>query len=332
MSTPTYLRGSIAGAVALAFFAGTVLACTPGPRPQRSTPAPSPVATATAAAEITRTVRIDQRTVDLTVQSPALGQAAKVRLLLPRNFGRDRRRWPVLFLLHGCCDSYLSWTRSTDVEQLTTSSDLLVVMPDGGAAGFYSNWRTGPQWETFHLAELPRLLEQRYQAGNVWAIAGNSMGGLGALGYAARHPDLFKAAASFSGIVHTTQSEATARNYLGLVASQGEPPDALWGDPITNGDVWSAHNPYDLAERLVGIPLFLSVGDGRPGPLDEPGASDDGIEAALAQENVAFRDRLTEVGADVTVDFYGAGLHDWPYWQRELRVAWPIFQRALDLS
>jgi diacylglycerol O-acyltransferase / trehalose O-mycolyltransferase / mycolyltransferase Ag85 len=35
------------------------------------------------------------------------------------------------------------------------------------------------------------------------AVAGASMGGLGALAYAARHPGLFRAAASFSGIVDT---------------------------------------------------------------------------------------------------------------------------------
>jgi hypothetical protein len=53
--------------------------------------------------------------VDLEVSSPAVGRTA-VRIILPRDYGgRPAARWSVLYLLHGCCDSYLSWTRSTDI-------------------------------------------------------------------------------------------------------------------------------------------------------------------------------------------------------------------------
>ena len=31
----------------------------------------------------------------------------------------------LLYLLHGCCDDYLGWTRSTDIETLTRDADLL---------------------------------------------------------------------------------------------------------------------------------------------------------------------------------------------------------------
>jgi hypothetical protein len=34
--------------------------------------------------------------------------------------------------------------------------DVLVVMPTGGKAGFYSNWRSGAVWEKFHTSKLPR--------------------------------------------------------------------------------------------------------------------------------------------------------------------------------
>src|SRR5690242_7648441 len=84
----------------------------------------------------------------------ALARDAHVRLMLP---DRGTRPWPVLYLLHGCCDSYQSWTRSTDVESIPALRSVLVVMPEGGDVGFYSNWRDGPAWETFHTRELPRL-------------------------------------------------------------------------------------------------------------------------------------------------------------------------------
>ena len=82
----------------------------------------------------------------------------------------------MLYLLHGCCDTYVSWTRSTDITKLTEDSDLIVATPDGGPAGFYSDWPTGPKWETFHTVELPSLLAQHYRTNGVAAVAGVSMG------------------------------------------------------------------------------------------------------------------------------------------------------------
>jgi len=180
---------------------------------------------------VVATTVLSARMRDLTVASPALGETVKARLLLPVRYqARAGVRWPVLYLLHGCCDTYRSWTRSTDVEALTAHSDVLVVMPDGGKAGFYSGWLTGPRWETFHLAELRRILGRDYRAGPVMAVAGASMGGLGALACAARHPGLFRAAASFSGIAGTRLTPQEPVRYADLVRSQGEDPGHLWAN------------------------------------------------------------------------------------------------------
>ncbi len=279
---------------------------------------------------IVATTVLSARMRDLTVASPALGRTVKVRLLLPVHYSaRPEGRWPVLYLLHGCCDTYQSWTRSTDVEALTAHSDVLVVMPDGGKAGFYSDWLSGPRWETFHLVELRRILEREYRASKVMAVAGVSMGGLGALAYAARHPGLFRAAASFSGIVDTRLTPQESMRYVDLVRSQGEDPGHLWGDPRGDSAVRAAHNPYDLAPGLRGTQLFVAVGTGQPGPLDPAGTAASTIETSLAAENAAFAERLRALKIPAQVDFYGPGTHDWPYWQRDLHHAWPLLQHAL---
>ncbi len=275
---------------------------------------------------------VGERQVDLTIESPSVGQQVKVRLLLPTGFERaPGQPRPVLYLLHGCCDSYLSWTRSTEIEELTAGLDLLVVMPDGGRAGFYSDWRTGPQWERFHTTELPALLAAEYGAGERRAIAGVSMGGLGALGYAARHPGMFRAAASFSGIVHTRLTAQTPQNYLGLLQSEGADPYALWGYPEQHAAVWDEHNPYALADRLAGTAVYLSCGDGRPGPLDPEDSEPDRIEAGLSAENRAFAQRIRTLAPRPTINLYGPGTHNWVYWNRELRAAWPMLTAALGL-
>jgi S-formylglutathione hydrolase FrmB len=205
-------------------------------------------------------------------------------------------------------------------------------MPDGGAVGFYSDWRRGPAWEAFHTVELPRLLAAEYRAGDRQVVAGLSMGGLGALGYAARHPGRYAAAASFSGIVHTRLTPSVSENCLGLVRSRGEDPVALWGDPTTDAETWRRHNPYDLVPALRGTPIFVSAGDGRPGPLDPPGTATDEIEASIGAQNRALVDRLRAEGIDARVDLYGAGTHNWVYWQRELHAAWPLLTAALGVG
>lgn len=285
------------------------------------------------AAHIVATTQISRRMWDVTVDSPAVGSQVTVRLLLPSGFTAEpTRRWPVLYLLHGCCDTYTSWSRSTDIERRTEGVGAIVVMPDGGPVGFYSDWRVGPAWEAFHLRELGQILSGRYRAGTPRAIAGLSMGGLGALDYAARNPGMFAVAASFSGVVNTRLSEDQSRRYTGLVRSQGEDPRNLWGDPRNDASRWQAHNPYDLAPRLRGVKLFVSAGDGRPGPLDATGTRQDEIEQSLRAENDAFAQRVRELDIDATIDLYSPGTHSWVYWQRELDRAWPLILGGLGVG
>ena len=49
--------------------------------------------------------RVTPRILDLRVRSPALGKEAMVRLMTPVGWSSSTtsRRWPVLYLLHGCC-------------------------------------------------------------------------------------------------------------------------------------------------------------------------------------------------------------------------------------
>lgn len=290
-------------------------------------------------------VRLDARTLDLTVASPALGARATVRLLLPTGWRPGAgRSWPVLYLLHGAWDDHTSWTRETDVAALTEDAGVLVVMPDAGTAGFYSDWwndgaRGAPRWETFHLGEVRRLLERDYGAGGSRAVAGLSMGGFGAMSYAARHPGMFRAVASYSGVTHPTYTGPHQPSaYDGpafvrmILESNGFDPLALWGDPAAQRGIWAAHDPVRLAPllALARVPLFVSCGNGRPGPLDPPHAPvDPDVEPLCEIMSAALVKRLRALGADVTADLYGPGRHGWPYWERELHASFPMLRDAL---
>jgi S-formylglutathione hydrolase FrmB len=277
---------------------------------------------ATDRAEVTAVERVDERMVDLTIDSPSLEGPVTTRLLLPARFDEDpEARWPVLYLLHGATQDHAIWTEATDVEELTADLDLLVVMPEAGEWGWYSDWwnaGTGgpPAWETFHLEELRTIIERDWRADERRVVAGLSMGGYGAVHYATAHPELFRAVASFSGVV---DPNGTGRD---LFIESG-----AWGDPVDQAEIWAAHDPVGMAAALHGKPVYLSWGTGEPGPLDPPGSDSGDLEAWVAVQNETLVERLDELGIDVTT-WTGPGMHEWPYWERGLHEAMPILLTA----
>ncbi len=280
--------------------------------------------------------QVAPRQVDLSISSPALDAVEKVRLLTPDGWAERRagQRWPVLYLLHGCCGDYTSWTGLTDVASIPALHDVLVVMPEAGDTGFYSDWWNHgeggpPAWETFHLREVRGILEHGYGAGSRRVVAGLSMGGFGALSYAARHPGMFRAAASYSGVVDTRYTPGASDLVLDIAGGYVPDPLALWGDPDAQRRIWRAHNPVDLARSLRDIPVFLSCGNGAAGPFDPPDGGSE-LETLLESENELLARRLNNVGArHLTTHFYGPGTHSWPYWERELHRSLPMLLRAL---
>ena len=152
------------------------------------------------------------------------------------------------------------------------------------------------------------------------------MGGFGAMSYAARHPGLFAAAASFSGAVDTMYGAPVSGVVFDTFRDRlGTPGERVWGNQVTSADEWRAHNPTDLAPALAGTALFLATGNGLPGGRYENPANVGGYatENGAWQMNLSFVRALDDAGVPHTDDFYGAGQHDWPYWRDALLWALP---------
>ncbi|GGS60941.1 MULTISPECIES: alpha/beta hydrolase [Actinokineospora] len=302
---------------------------------ERAEAAPT-AAVADDGARVVSQTRVGERILDLEILSPALGgKTGMVRLLLPRGFDTQDRTWPVLYLLHGCCEDedYKSWTAYTDVEEFTADKDVIAVLPTDGRAGMYSAWwnfglSNKPDWETFHVTELRQILERGYRAGDRRAVAGLSIGGYGAMAYAFRHQGMFGAAASYSGVPNTTLY-GVPKFIQGLLTTEGLAAFNLWGSEWLQGSIWRARNPYDNVEKLRGIGLYVSSGNGRGGPLDPGGW--DLIEPLSELSSRSFTDKLRRSGIPVTVNYYGDGTHSWPYWEREFKASWPVLARGLGL-
>ena len=252
-----------------------------------------------------------------------------VRILLPTDYDVSGARYPVLYLLHGAGDTFATWSEMTDVQAFTASLPIIVVMPDGGKdanAGFYSDWvDRSRQWETFHTRVLRRYVESSFRTlrgRRHRAVAGLSMGGFGAMSYAARHDHLYAAAASFSGAVDTLYPDpAQPVVFQAHIVAPG-----IWGDPVANARTWRAHNPVDRAADLNGVALFLATGDGTMGG---PAGDDPGNPAGYVIESVVEKMSLSLAGAldadgiPYEKDFYEGGYHGWPYWERERHWSLP---------
>ncbi|GAA4532083.1 alpha/beta hydrolase [Amycolatopsis samaneae] len=264
---------------------------------------------------------LGKRLVEYTMDSPAVGGTTGLRILFPTEYTVDtERRFPVLYLLHGGDDDYRSWTDKGEAAEATEKYPMLVVMPDA-RNGFYSDWerpgRLGrPRWETYHLGELLPWVDTTFRTiarREGRAAAGLSMGGFGAFSYAARHPDLFVAAAGFSGVLDTNR-----HSWITEIAARrdGGGFGAIWGDRLTR----RAHNPWDLAENLRGLALSVRTGTGIPagGEHRRP----DPVEAIVYHQSARTHRKLTELGIEHRW-YQRRGVHDWPQWIDDLRVTVP---------
>lgn len=253
----------------------------------------------------------------LTLYSPALHGFTRVNVLLPIGYEQSRRRYPVLYLLHGFTNSYASWAAKTDLVHFARPFAIIIVMPDGGNGWYINDADGGPRWEDYHMYQLIPFIDSHYRtiANRAdRAIAGLSMGGFGALSYAARHPDLFSAAASFSGALDVEHLPALG---FGIAAAFG----------VQNTWLRIENSPAELAPNLKTLQLlYMATGTGNAGFLDR-GKESQGtgaVEAALYPGFLRTVAAFRAAGIRPIAQVFSPGTHSWPYWQRDLHQALPL--------
>lgn len=266
---------------------------------------------------------------------PALSPGLRVNVLLPDGY-TPKRRYPVLYLLHGHGDRFDSWVNpgNGDVEQVAAGFPGIIVMPEAGQ-GWYANWWNGgqrahPAWEDYYLRELVPLVEKRLpilRARRWHAIAGLSMGGLGSTYLGEQLPGYFGSVASFSGFLSFGRTESV----IGF-NTQGQDFETVYGD--ANAFYAKAHDPTAQVGNLASSRIFVRVGDGTPNPA-EPGELTNYFgavaETELHQQASDFVAAARAAGEDVTYE-ERQGIHDWPYWRAALASAirWGFFNPVPD--
>lgn len=237
--------------------------------------------------------------IDGSFYSSLIGKNVPCRLLIPELALQSLEPIPVLYLLHGLFGSCENWTDLTGLKRYVGDTTLLIVMADGG-----DNWYTDSEkkYESYLIQDLIPEIESRYNAGTVRAkraIAGNSMGGYGALKIALKHPEMFSFTASFSGAFHLS------RIVDGLEGGELAPSILrVFGD--RHSQIRNDNDLFALASRSRGN------ADGLPGIYFDCGLEDEFIAA-----NREFSSTLTAAG--IEHEFLEiAGGHDWSYWDSRI--------------
>ena len=262
----------------------------------------------------------------------------KVHVLLPDGYrASSKRGYPVLWLLHGANGGTDTWIPG--ITTLAAGLDAIVVMPDGGQFGMYMDWwndgvRGAPAWTTYHLQVLRQEIDRRYKIrrGRRWhAIAGISMGGQGALRYAAMLPGYFGSVVGFSAAFPDMQADI-AQVGLDLlpVRDRGGRSvyEVIFGSAA--GAFAEGNSSRALAVNYDHLRVYVTSGDGVNCPQDPQGqtfALDAATETFINQQQQPFADAIRAAGADATA-VTTCGVHTFGVWDRAFAAAreWSFFE------
>lgn len=243
---------------------------------------------------------------DLPAPSAALGRPLVYSIHKPDG---DARGLPVIYLLHGRNSKPADWLDMAHVAQTAdrliadgTIPPCLIVLPDGG-----NSWYANAMAQAVAF-DLPAEIERRFAASaarGARAIAGNSMGGFGALGLALAHPDRYVAAASMSG-AFWTQLENEAPLDETMQARIARVFDGAFGTPFSRAN-FVKHAALPLARAL---PMTSP----KPAIFLTSGSEDFGSIAAQSGELARM---LKDKGFDVESESAPGG-HEWGTWERAL--------------
>ena len=246
----------------------------------------------------------------LTIKSEVLGVEKPYSIYLPEGYDTSDERYPVLYLLHGAFSNHFSWNRDGGGELPRVADEeiaagripkMIVVMPDasgvdgkkGGKNMGYFNVEGWP-YETFFFDEFIPYIDKTFKTiatKENRAIAGLSMGGGGSVVYAQRHPDMFSACYSTSGLLdhyHRVKKPTTTFEWLWSVAETS---------PVAFLQKASAEE----LEKLRTVRWMADCGD----------------DDHLIDVNIRFFGEMLRVG--VPIEFrVRDGVHNWAFWRVSL--------------
>jgi enterochelin esterase-like enzyme len=162
-----------------------------------------------------------------TYASAALAGTGSFHVYLPPGYGATTQRYPVLYLLHGNeqpATAFLELGLQGELDTLIARHEippLIAVMIQGGSGA--NNWRDhGSHRYESYVVEVQELIDRMLPTvatRAARAVAGDSMGGYGAMNVALGHPQRFAVVESWLGFFNGLSDELQAAQ--SVIAHQG---------------------------------------------------------------------------------------------------------------
>lgn len=245
----------------------------------------------------------------LTAQSLD-GALLPYRILLPADYEKSQRRYPVLYLLHGLTGNENDWWERTHLAQYAERFRLIIVTPGVGDS-WYANGASNPKarYEDVIINDLIPHIDKSYRTlakREGRAIAGLSMGGLGALKFGLRYPQLFNFAASFSGAFEVP-----------ITARLGQSPSAKMLRDLRA--VFGAEKSQTRRENNLFLLLDQPLPKGTSWPYFYVTTGQSDVLPQVSQSNPRLAAALKEHQA--RYEYYERpGGHDWRFWDSEVQI------------
>lgn len=254
-----------------------------------------------------------QASVDtLLVYSPSMQKNIKAAVTFPSSYKKGTTRYPVLYLLHGGSGAFSDWhqkvTEKDLVNRMAETHDLIIVTPGVGPASYYydSPLMDSVRYETYLTAELIPFIDKTYRTlaqKESRAITGLSMGGHGSITIAAKHPELFTAAGSMSGVMNIDTDLWKVGEDFRSLRKKGQ--IEMLGAINYKGPQFNPYTAVGLVEELKGKGIFLII--------------DCGVDDFLIETNRQMHALLLQAGIPHEYT-ERPGAHTWTYWTEALPV------------
>lgn len=260
-------------------------------------------------------------TVDtIAVQSKVMQKAIKAAVILPGSYKSSDKNYPVIYLLHGGQGSYRDWLSKLPdkllLHKLADEYNFIIVNPDAGMTSYYfdSPLDKGSQYETFISKELIEKIDGTYRTikdrkGRI--IAGLSMGGHGAFYISARHPELYCAAGSMSGVMNI--NTATWKVPADFAKSRDQNFQHLLGPPKDAANPYREYSVVGMADKMKANDVKLIF--------------DCGFDDIMINPNRELHQLLLANGTPHDY-IERPGKHEWPYWQNAVSYQFLFFQKV----
>lgn len=278
------------------------------------------------------------------IESPIMQRTVQLQVVPQKDLTTPA---PVLYLLDGvnALEEYNGWFPAGNIIERTSNDNVILVAPLGARGSIYADWNNEDlmlgrmMWETFLIKELIPLLENNQDGINAngkRAVAGVSMGAMGAVRLAAKYPEHWDAVVGLSGC-YSTMDPIGRVTMESTIRSRGGTTTNLWG-PV-GGPQWEANDIVRHFEGLTHLGGYFSAAEGQ---IDQQILDNSHWVAAnflaygvvLEQGSYsctkALENKLLAHGiTDKKFAYDEAGLHVWDNFDRHVEPSWQHIRQYL---